>query len=286
MAIKPGFNFGPAKGTAAVGSSRSYHFVGKPHQLRLLDKVEYRQLKNDKVLTVRTPDEFKKEFITYTVFFLLGFWLLHIALYLKNYRSDQFILPLIMFISGIGIMVLYGVQDPLRDEVYGTGMAKYTSIILLLFSVLVFIFKDNPVNRFYHSKWFDPVYNWLPFTNKLKEPRGFTWLLASIGLMLLLAVFGTGPEGSGVKVNLFGFQVSELAKYLMVVFFAAYFTVNAGYFRNIPDNRWLTKNNLLMFGLFLFLLAIYAVLGDLGPAVVLCLTFLFFYSFAKNEFWR
>ncbi|ULT40771.1 hypothetical protein KRR40_39460 [Niabella defluvii] len=102
--------------------------------------------------------------------------------------------------------------------------------------------------------------------------------------MLLLAVFGTGPEGSGVKVNLFGFQVSELAKYLMVVFFAAYFTVNAGYFRNIPDNRWLTKNNLLMFGLFLFLLAIYAVLGDLGPAVVLCLTFLFFYSFAKNEF--
>jgi cell division protein FtsW (lipid II flippase)/cell division protein FtsI/penicillin-binding protein 2 len=284
VAIKPGFNFGPAKGTAAVGSSRSYHFVGKPHQLRLLDKVEYRQLKNDKVLTVRTPDEFKKEFITYTVFFLLGFWLLHIALYLKNYRSDQFILPLIMFISGIGIMVLYGVQDPLRDEVYGTGMAKYTSIILLLFSVLVFIFKDNPVNRFYHSKWFDPVYNWLPFTNKLKEPRGFTWLLASIGLMLLLAVFGTGPEGSGVKVNLFGFQVSELAKYLMVVFFAAYFTVNAGYFRNIPDNRWLTKNNLLMFGLFLFLLAIYAVLGDLGPAVVLCLTFLFFYSFAKNEF--
>lgn len=285
-AIKPGFNFGAAKGTAAIGSSRSYDFTGKPHQLRLLDKVEYRQIKNDKVLTVRTPETFKKEFFTYTILFVLGFWLLHIALYLKNYRSDQFILPLIMFISGIGIMVLYSVQDPLRDEVYGTGMAKYIALVLLLFSVLAFVFKSNPVNRFYHSKWFDPVYTWLPFTNKLKDPRGFTWLLVSIGLMLLLAVFGTGPEGSGVKVNLFGFQVSELSKYLMVVFFAAYFTVNAGYFRNIPDNRWLTKNNLLMFGLFLFLLAVYAILGDLGPAVVLCLTFLFFYSFAKNEFFE
>src|SRR5690606_35498340 len=59
-----------------------------------------------------------------------------------------------------------------------------------------------------------------------------------------------------------------------------------GYFHHIPDNRWLTKNNLLMFALFLFLLVIYAILGDLGPAVVLCLTFLFFYSFAKNEFFQ
>lgn len=286
VAIKPGFSFGAARGTAAIGSSKNYNFAGKPHQLRLLDKVEYRQIKNSKVLTVRTPGEFQTEFISYILFFVAGFWLLHIALFLKNYRSDQFILPLIMFISGIGIMVLYSVQDPLRDEVYGTGMARYMGWVLVLFAVLVFVFKSNPVNRFYHSNWFDPVYRWLPFTDKRKEPRGFTWLFASIGLMLLLAVFGSGPEGSGVKVNLLGFQVSELSKYLMVVFFAAYFTVNTGYFRNIPDNRWLVRNNLLMFGLFLFLLAIYAVLGDLGPAVVLCLTFLFFYAFAKSEFFE
>ncbi|MCH5598336.1 FtsW/RodA/SpoVE family cell cycle protein [Niabella ginsengisoli] len=284
QAIKPGFNFGQAKGLAEIGSNRNFDFIGKPHQLRILDRVEYRQIKNDKIFTVRTPDEFQKEFLTYIVLFVLGFWILHIALYLKNYRSDQFILPLIMFISGIGTMVLYSVQDPLRDEIYGTGMAKYAAIVLFAFSVLIFIFKQNPINRFYHSGWFDPVYKLLPFTNKLKAPRGYTWLLASIGLMLLLAMFGTGPEGSGVKVNLFGLQVSELSKYLMVVFFATFFTANAGYFRNIPDNRWLTKNNLLMFALFIFLLTIYAMLGDLGPAVVLCLTFLFFYAFAKEEF--
>jgi cell division protein FtsW (lipid II flippase)/cell division protein FtsI/penicillin-binding protein 2 len=102
--------------------------------------------------------------------------------------------------------------------------------------------------------------------------------------MLLLAVLGTGPEGSGVKVNLFGFEVSELSKILMIIFFAAYFAVNADYFRNIKDNRWLTGNNLLMFALFISLLGIYAYLGDLGPAIVLCLTFLFFYAFAKEEF--
>lgn len=289
-AIKPGFEFGPAKGAAAIGKSRSYDFSGKAHQLRLFDRIEYRQIKNDKIFTVRTPAQFKKEFFTYITIFVLAFWALHIALYLKNYRSDQFILPLIMFISGIGVMVLYSVQDPLRDEIYGTGMAKYAAFVLLVFAVLAFIFKQNPVNRFYNSHWFDPLHRaLLPLrgaTAVLKAPRGYTWLLASIGLMLLLALFGSGPEGSGVKVNLFGFQVSELSKYLMVVFFATYFTVNAGYFRNIPNNRWLTKNNLLMFALFIFLLAVYAILGDLGPAVVLCLTFLFFYSFARNEFFE
>jgi len=284
MAIKPGFEFGLAKGTSDISKDRTYHFFGKPHQIRLLDNTEYRQIKADKIFTVRSPSDFKKQFFAYLVLLVLAFWILHISLYLKNYRSDQFILPLIMFILGIGTMALYSIQDPLRDEVYGTEMSLYTSVVVIGFAVLVFVFKKNPVNRFYHSFWFDPVYKWLPRTNELKSPRGFSWLIVSVLLMLLLAMFGTGPQGSGVKVNLFGIQVSELSKYCMVVFFAAYFTVNAGYFKNIPDNRWLAKNNLVMFALFVFLLAIYAVLGDLGPAIVLCLTFLFFYAFAKEEF--
>lgn len=284
LAIKPGYEFGNAKGTALISKNKRFDFTGNPARMRLLDRTEYRQIKADKIFTVRTPAEFRKQFFTYLLLFVGAFWLLHIALYLKNYRSDQFILPLITFILGIGIVVLYSIQDPLTDEVFGTEMAFYSTLVLVVFSVLVFVFKNNPVNRFYHSTWFDPVSNWLPFVNKLKAPRGYSWLIGSIFLMLLLAALGTGPQGSGVKVNLFGFQVSELSKYLMVVFFAAYFTANGGYFRNIPDNRWLTKNNLVMFGFFIFLLAIYAYLGDLGPAVVLCLTFLFFYSFAKGEF--
>ncbi len=286
VAIKRGFDFGTAKGTTTIHRSQTYNFTGKPYQIRLLDKNEYKQIKADKIFTVRTPAEFQKTFFTSIAFLILTFWLLHIALYLKNYRSDQFILPLIMFILGIGVMVLFSVQDPLRDEVYGSSMANYAGFVLLSFAVLLFLLGPNSVNQFYHSHWFDPLHRWLPDTNKFKSPRGYSWMLYSIVLMLLLALLGSGPEGSGVKVNLFGFQVSELSKYLMVVFFAAFFTANAGYFRNIPNNRWLLTNNLQMLLLFVFLLAIYAFLGDLGPAIVLCVTFLFFYSFAKNEFFE
>ncbi|WP_083927683.1 FtsW/RodA/SpoVE family cell cycle protein [Niabella aurantiaca] len=284
IAIKPGYDFGAAKGIAAIQSDQAFSFRGKAHKIRILDRTEFRQIKNDRIFTVRTPGDFKKEYITHLVLLVLAFWIFHFVLWVKNYRSDQFILPLLFFLSGTGIMVLYSMQDPLRDMIHGSGMAKCVAGVLLFFSVVLFFLKEHAVMRFYHSKWFDPVYNLLPLSGGLKAPRGYSWMLLSIALMLLLAFIGTGPEGSGVKVNLFGFQVSELSKVLMIVFFAAYFAVNAAYFRNIPDNRWLTRNNIKMLGLFVFLLAIYAALGDLGPAIVLCLTFLFFYSFAKEEF--
>jgi len=288
IAIKPGFEFGPSQGTASIKKDRIYNFTGKHHTMRLLDRVAYKQIKEDKIFTVRTPETFKKQFFSYLALFVAAFWVLHVVLYLRKYRSDEFILPLIKFILGIGIIVLYSIQDPLRDEMHGSGMAACAAAVLLFFAVLAIFIKNNPFNRFYHSRWFDPLHYLYASLGKeyatLKAPRGYTWLFAAIGLMLLLLIFGTGPEGSGVKVNLFGLQVTELSKYLMVIFFAAYFTANEGYFKNIPDNRWLTKHNLLMFALFLFLLLIYAVLGDLGPAIVLCLTFLFFYAFAKGEF--
>jgi cell division protein FtsW (lipid II flippase) len=284
--IRPGFEFGTPKGVIQVDKSKTLDFNGQVHKLRILDRVEYRQIKNDRIFTIRTPDDFIRDFTYSLIFFVAGFWLFHLALSIRNYRSDPFILPLVMFISGTGVMVLFGIQDPLRDEIYGSGMAQYAAWVLVVGAVLAFIFKNNPVNRFYHSKWFDPLHYILPWTNRLKAPRGYTWLILSIVIMLMLTAFGTGPEGSGVRVNLFGFQVSELSKYLMIVFFGVYFTVNAGYFRNIPNNRWLVQNNLSMLILFLVLLGIYAMLGDLGPAIVLCLTFLFFYSFAKNEFFQ
>ncbi|WP_300599578.1 FtsW/RodA/SpoVE family cell cycle protein [Niabella sp.] len=286
MAIKPGYDFGPAKGIAAIQGDQSFDFAGKAHRIRILDRTEFRQIKSDKIFTVRTPADFKKEYLTHLVLFVLAFWIFHFVLWLKNYRSDQFILPLLFFLSGTGIIVLYSMQDPLRDIIHGSGMARCVAGVLLFFSVLLFFLKEHAVMRFYHSKWFDPVYNLLPLSGGLKAPRGYSWMLLSIFLMVMLAFIGTGPEGSGVKVNLFGFQVSELSKFCMVVFFAAYFAVNAEYFRNIPDNRWLTRNNIKMLLLFVFLLGVYALLGDLGPAIVLCLTFLFFYAFAKEEFFQ
>lgn len=282
LPIKPGYEFGAARGKAGVTKGLKFNFIGKPHLLKILDNTEYRQLKGDKVFVVRTPNDFIKNFVWALLLFVASFWMAHFVFSYKKLHSDAFILPLLMFLSGIGLMILYSIQDPLRDEIFGWQMALSVSFVLLAFSGVVIFLRKLSILPFYHSKWFDPLHQFYGKSNK--SPRGYSWLVLSIAIMLLLAVFGSGPEGSGVKVNLFGFQVSELAKLLMIVFFATFFTVNAGYFRNIKDNKWLIKNSMGMLLLFGFLILVYALLGDLGPAVVLSLTFLFFYAFAKAEF--
>jgi cell division protein FtsW (lipid II flippase) len=53
--------------------------------------------------------------------------------------------------------------------------------------------------------------------------NGWPWAVIATGLLTLTILFGTGPEGSGVKVNLFGFQPSEIVKFVIIVFLAGFF---------------------------------------------------------------
>jgi cell division protein FtsW (lipid II flippase) len=96
--------------------------------------------------------------------------------------------------------------------------------------------------------------------------------------------FGTGPEGSGVKVNLFGFQPSEIVKFLVVFFLAGFFATNeqfiAGY------SSWRKRWSFFSFALIAIVSAIllFLVLGDLGPALVVCFTFIILFSFSRGDF--
>lgn len=50
IAIKPGYDFGPAKGVVAIKGDETFEFKGAPHRIRVLDRTEFRQIKNDKFL--------------------------------------------------------------------------------------------------------------------------------------------------------------------------------------------------------------------------------------------
>ena len=94
-----------------------------------------------------------------------------------------------------------------------------------------------------------------------------------------LAVFGSGPAGSGTRINLGPMQPIELIKPLAIAFLAAYFGARA------PKLRWQRQRFLrlrwprveLLVPAILALLAIVAglyVIGDLGPVLLLALVFL------------
>lgn len=283
--ITKGKEYGKLKGVAQIEESTTFTFTEKPHTLALLGRYNYKRIKSDKVLTVRTPTEFVSNLKTTLFFFLISFWLFHIALTIKNRHFDEFLLPVLMLIVGVGVVTLYAIQEPLRDMDYASSSVMWILGVFVFFSAMVFLLNEKWIKKIVRFRLAD-LYKGFAYKKGWlnKESRGYEWLFLSLLLMLLLSVFGSGPEGSGVKVNLGPIQVSEVSKFLMIIFFAKYFTANLGYFRNIPSNLWLFKNSIGMLVGLASLLGIYAVSGDLGPALVLSTTFLVFYSLAKNEF--
>ncbi len=103
-------------------------------------------------------------------------------------------------------------------------------------------------------------------------------------MLLLTILFGTGPEGSGVKVNLFGFQPSEIVKFLIVIFLAGFFAANEKFISEY--GRWQKRWQFFGFALISILTAIFLflILGDLGPAMVACFTFIILFSFSRGDF--
>ena len=282
LPLLPGYEFGMSQGTSDLGSNKTrLDFKAKPHTMRLLDGGLYQQLKDNNAFTVRTPRTFRSQLAFWSLLLWGAFWLVHVGWVLRRFEGDMFLLPLIMLLSGLSFLMMLSIQDPLRDTFRADDVVQG---ILLGLGVLFLLSQAN-VARFYVSRYFDPLAT--RFIKTAFQPIGWTWLLAAFSLMALVVLFGTGPEGSGVKVNLsilgVSFQPSEITKLLVVVFFAGYFAANAEWLRHVLSIRWRLQNNLRIFVGFVLLLGIYLLLGDMGPALVLCLTFLIFYAVARNE---
>lgn len=121
--------------------------------------------------------------------------------------------------------------------------------------------------------------------------KGCGYLVAALVLTLLLFT-PLGSEVGGMKVNLnigFPFQPSEIAKYLIVIFMASFFSVNADAIVKYSEkgNLNLSGQKLKMLSSIIFgigiLLVLYLILGDMGPALVLSFTFIIMYSAIKSK---
>lgn len=297
LPVQRGYEYGPPQGTTASGgltSDLEISFPEQPHRIRLLSASLYKQIKEDNILTVRTPGMFYKDFFTWCLAFLLAYWTLHIYWSIKGVLYDQLILPALMALTGLCILMLYAINDPLRDTIRGGDMARFVIAGLICLSLVA---KINIV-RWYNSRSFDLSRHIKRLKNKRFNQPGYLYALLALGLVSSLLLFGSGPEGSQAKVNLFFFQPSEITKYLVVIFFAAFFTRNLPYFADLDSTaglpgapRHLFKNagkrflkSVWILSGFALLLGLYLWLGDMGPALVLCGLFIVFYAVARGDF--
>ncbi|WP_442592102.1 FtsW/RodA/SpoVE family cell cycle protein [Pedobacter sp. AW31-3R] len=274
--MKPGFEFGQVKGAVELDGSKSLNFNQLPHSIRLLSARDFTHLKNDGALIVRTLEQFNRWFYTITGVFFAIFIVIHSLLSLKFPHMDQLLLPVLMLLTGLSLLTLLSLQDPLRDRFLAMDSLLYLLIAALVFcSVLFFNLKrftaDSAVYRLFVFKA-DSAAN------------GWPWIAVAMLVLLSTLVFGAGPEGSGVKVNLLGIQPSELVKYIVILFLAGFFALNEQFIS--AYSNWKKRWSFFSFalGAILLTLLLFLMLGDLGPAIVICFTFIVLFSFSRGDF--
>lgn len=277
LPLQPGYEFGKSKGVEKLQNDVSFSFVQVPHTLRLFSSKDFSTFKKEKAFIVRTPEEVTSWFWVILVTFFISFLLLHLVFTIRFPAADQLLLPVIMILTGLSFITLFSLQDPLRDRFLAKSTFIYFCIGLAAVLVLQFInFKKlTPDSGFFRL---------VIFKNNHTAANGWPWALAAMGFLLLTILFGTGPEGSGVKVNLFGFQPSEIVKYMVIFFLAGFFAKNEKFISEYPSFG--KRLSFFVFAVVAIVgtILLFLALGDLGPAIVCCFTFIILFSFSRGDF--
>src|SRR6185369_11543869 len=231
---------------------------------------QFRQLKP--LLVVRRPAQFQRAFYLWCGIFLGAFWLVHIFWSLRGFQGDQMFLPALLALSGIGLVLMVSLRDPVRDNLLFVDFAQGAAAGAVLLAVL-------------------SSFNYQRLMGKLS----FVPLLASFGLSVLLVLFGTGPGTSDAKVNLFGFQPVELIRLLLVFFLAGYFAQRWDLLRHARETRESLARLTSRFDIppveytlpvlvsVVLCLVFFFVQRDMGPALVFACLFLVLYGIARGS---
>ncbi|MFT3680546.1 MAG: FtsW/RodA/SpoVE family cell cycle protein [Ferruginibacter sp.] len=277
LPLKPGFEFGRSQGTETLQENAVFNFTRSPHMLKLFSSKEFSTFKKEKAFIVRTPAEVNEWFMIIGAGFLAAFIFLHILFTIKSPNTDQLLLPVIMILTGLSFITLFSLQDPLRDRF----LAKSTFIYFCAGTCIIALLQFVNLKKFTTDS---PLYRLFIFNQRSSAANGWPWIAAAAGLLALTVLFGTGPEGSGVKVNLFGFQPSEVVKYMTIFFLAGFFTMNEKFISEYPSfAKRLSFFAIAVIGIVTTIL-LFLILGDLGPAIVCCFTFIILFSFSRGDF--
>lgn len=128
--------------------------------------------------------------------FVISFSVTHLFLRIRLPYADQILLPLVGFLSSVGLLVLLELNPRIAH-------AQEVWIVLALVTALILIFFKD--------------YSFLV---------NYKYFFGTVGLLFLLAPILVGTERGGAKLWLtffgYSFQPAEVAKILLVIFLAGY----------------------------------------------------------------
>jgi cell division protein FtsW (lipid II flippase) len=148
---------------------------------------------------VRGSDALEAASLAYGAVFLGLFGLVHVARRLLVPMADSYLLPITALLSSLGILMIYRINEQRAMQ-----QALWLVVGLVVFVAVLAVFRDY------------------------RALRRYKYLIGLLGVALLLftALFGREVYGARLWFSVAGvnFQLGEVAKLLLVIFFAAYLT--------------------------------------------------------------
>lgn len=310
--------------------SKTFSFTQKEHRLRMFDKSTYARIRTDGLFSVRSISDYVTELVKISTLFLLAWWCTFFFIRWKDRKltkldsckfqaSDSSIIVLLMLLNAICLFMMLAITNPLvdrdyaNDMIWGTilgcfGLSMFSSIDYVKYYTGQYVIYLGKLSKWLRRQtWikqnhllgnvhegisikFDAVSKFLRSKVSDKIPEGIGFLLVALGFVILLGLFGTGPEGSTAKVNLnvgFLFQPSEISKFFFVAATALYFTANASKIQAFANGHHIKAQFLTLVWVVLsvlVLLSLYVgLISDMGPALVLAVTFIVMYSIVRQD---
>lgn len=222
---------------------------------------------------VRDLARVRQALLIWVALYVLGFHLVSMAWRLRGVPGDRVLLVCAHVLTALGFAAMVSRPDPIRDWLLFVRYAQGVVAGLGLMAIASFINVR---------------------TSGLKAlsyvPLGVAFVLS----ILLLSPLGSGPSGSGAKVNLGPFQPIEAIRILLALFLAGYFArhwevlravrsdriggVNVPAWLNLPHARYAVP---VIVGV-AAALALFFGQRDLGPALMLAVVFLAVYGVARG----
>jgi cell division protein FtsW (lipid II flippase) len=242
-----------------------------PASVPLLTSAQLSSVKPS--LVVRDGSTVRRSLAIWTVLYLAAFHVVSIVWRVRKLRGDRLILTAAHVLTALGLAAMISRPDPVRDLLlfprYVEGVLAGLTVATLLSFVNV-------------------------RTSSLKA-LSYLPLAAAFALsLLLLSPLGSGPAGSGAKVNLGPFQPIEAIRILLALFLAGYFSRHWELLRAVRSNHigsvavpsWLNLPQAryaipVLVGV-AAALALFFGQRDLGPALMLAVVFLIVYAVARG----
>jgi cell division protein FtsI/penicillin-binding protein 2/cell division protein FtsW (lipid II flippase) len=262
-----------SRGRGTFGNAGLKNFrdrLGSRESVPLLTAEQFRALKP--LFVVRTPPQWNKALAIWTALFLGAFLWVHVWWNLRGFTGDQIFLPATLLLSGIGLILMISLRDPVRDNLLFVDFAQGAAFGALLLAML----------------------GGLDY-QRLLGKLSFVPLLASFGLSVLLILFGSGPGSSDAKVNLLGFQPVEIIRLLLIFFLAGYFATRWDILRHAHETRESLAPITRRFSIppveftlpvlvsVVLCLIFFFLQRDMGPALIFACLFLLLYGIARGS---